>query len=355
MKINPQKLNNFRALLKKRGFEGFAVTDAQSINFITDFFFSGPRDALLLITQKKAYCFTKPLYIIDLKKSAPQLTLINSLDARDIVKKAKELKLKKCAFDSLQVTFADGDILKKGGFTPKENFLLYSRAVKTPCEIAKIKKACAISAAAYEEFKTWLKSGVSEIEAAKKIEELMAKRGGRDLAFETIAAFGKNTANPHHAPSKNRLKKNQPVLIDYGCRYDGYCSDITRTFWFGDKCPEDFCDALQTVQKSYEAALKAVKPEMKASAADKICRDFFESQKKGLSKYFIHSTGHSLGALIHERPLLSSVSPDVLEENNVFSIEPGLYFENKFGVRWEDTVLLTKNGAEILTKSKKAV
>lgn len=352
MKNNIQKLKNFQTLLKKNGLDGFAVTDADTVKFLSDFGFSGARDALLFITPKKAFCFTKPLYIIDLKKSAPHLTLVNSLDAADIVKKVKALKLKKCAFDPLQITFADGIILQNNGFEAKENFLLYSRAVKTSPEILKMRKACAISAASYHDFKNWLKSGVSEIEAAKKLEEFMAKRGGSELAFDTIVAFGKNTANPHHVPSNNKLKEDQPVLIDYGCRYDGYCSDITRTFWFGKKCPAQFCEILDFVKKSYEKGVKTVKCGMKACDADKICRSCFEECKKGLSKYFIHSTGHSLGAQIHERPLLSPTSADILEENNIFSIEPGLYFENKFGVRWEDTVLLTRKGAEVLTKSK---
>lgn len=349
MKHSEEKLKNFQKYLKRAKISAFAVTDNSSINFLTDFYFAGQGDSYLLITPTKAYCFTKELYIIDLKKKTPYLTLVNSLNPADIVAKARAIKAKNAAFDPQMIGYIIGNILKKEGFKEEPGFILNTRQVKTEQEIKTMRKACQISAKAYDEFKKYLKVGITELDAAKILEGIMEKLGGKGLAFTTIMAFGENTANPHHITSSRKLKKNEPVLLDYGCRYGGYCSDITRTLWFGDKPSKEFTKMFDIVKAAHDNAFKNVRPGMTGIQGDALCRDYLE-KAGGYAKYFIHSTGHSLGCEIHESPYLSKVSKDVLQESNVFSIEPGVYFEGRFGIRYENTVCLTKDGAKNLTK-----
>ncbi|MDR0645425.1 MAG: aminopeptidase P family protein [Elusimicrobiota bacterium] len=349
MKNSDEKIKNFQKYLKLQKIQAFAVMDYDSLNYLSDFHFSTQKDALLLITQTKAFCFTKELYAINLRKAAPYLTLIISLNPADIVKKVKELKIKNAAFDPELISYIPGNMFKKAGFIEMTGEISKLREVKLPSEISKIQKACQISAKAYEIFRKKLKAGITEIEAAKMLEEIMFSLGGQGLAFETIMAFGSDGANPHHVNSKRKLKNNEPVLMDYGCKYGDYCSDITRAFWYGGKPSKEFTKIYDIVKSAHDITLKSAKIAMSGNELDAVCRNYIE-EKSGLSKHFIHSTGHSLGIAIHEAPFVRINSADILRENSVFTIEPGLYFEGKLGVRYENTVLLTKTGAKILTK-----
>jgi len=350
MKHTDEKLKNFQALLKKNGIDAFAVTDVVSINLLTDFYFAGQGDSFLLVTPRKAYCFTKPLYLIDLKHKTPYLNLIDSLNPADVAAKASELKAKNKCFDSFAIDYLSGKLFFNAGFKEKGGFLAASREVKTATEIKKMRKACGISFAAYEEFKKNLKTGMSETAAAKMLEGIMERMGGQGLAFDTIVCFGENSANPHHVPCERKLKNNEPVLIDYGCKFEGYCSDITRTFWHGAKPSSRFNKIFDIVKGSHDFAFKRVKNPVAATEVDAACKQYMEDCQSGISKYFIHGLGHGLGTQIHEAPFISARSKDILKKGNVFSIEPGLYFEGEFGVRYEDTVLLDDKGAKILTK-----
>jgi Xaa-Pro aminopeptidase len=240
-------------------------------------------------------------------------------------------------------------MLRKAGFKEIPGVIAKLRAKKLPSEIMKIERACHISAKAYEIFRRRLKAGITEIEAVKMIEDIMTSLGGQGFSFETVMAFGADGANPHHVNSNRRLKNNEPVLMDYGCRYGDYCSDITRTFWFGQKPSKEFARIYDIVKSAYDITFKTAKPGMSGGELDAVCRNYIE-KSSGLAKHFIHSTGHGLGIAIHEVPFLRMKSEDRLEEGSVFTIEPGLYFEGKLGIRYENTVLLTKNGAKILTK-----
>lgn len=341
-------LAGFQASLKKAKLGAFAVMDLPSVNLLTAFPFAGQGDAYLLITPAKAFCFTKPMYAADVKVKAPYLTLVDSLDVKDIAAKAAALKIKKAVFDPLKIMYIAGNFLNTAGFAQAPNFLNEFKEVKTAAEISKIKKACQISKKAFDELQKHIKTGVSEKQLAQKLEDIMTKLGGQNLAFTTIIAFGENTANPHHSTGDRKLKNNEPVLMDYGCRYGGYCSDITRTIWHGPKPSKEFSDTFKIVKTAHDKAIKQAAVGLSAKQLDAVCRDYFASFK--LADFFIHGTGHSLGLEIHETPFISRLSADVLRADNVFTIEPGLYFEGKFGIRYEDTVHLTKKGAVILTK-----
>ena len=349
MKYNDEKIKNLQLYMKRRGIDACAVTDWDGVKFFSDFAFAGQGDAYLLITRKKAYCFTKQMYAADLKKKTPYLVLVDSLNFEDIVKKARSLKAANCVFDAAATGYLAGKLFYKSGFKEAPGLIAEVKEVKTPLEIKRIKKACSISAKAYDIFRRKLKAGMSEIEAAALLENIMSSLGGEGLAFATIMAFGENSANPHHINSSRKLKEGEAVLMDYGCKYGGYCSDITRTFWFGKNPSADFVKIFDIVKAAHDQALKYIKAGAAASSVHNGVCGFFD-KNGGLAKYFIHGLGHSLGTAIHEEPYLNPRGAKTLRAGNIVTVEPGLYFEGKFGVRYENTVLITDKSVKILTK-----
>ena len=346
MKIN-EKLTQFIKLLKKEKVQAFCVLDNASIMYLTDFFFYSPNDAFLLITQNKVYCFTKKMYFADLKRKVPYLTLLESLDINDVCKKAAKFKNK--FFDPTLAPYIEGTALVKAGFKTLPYLLEKAQEVKAENELKLISKACHISTKAFGIFKKQLKAGMTEKQGAALLENIMQELGGQGLAFETILAFGANSANPHHHNSDRKLKQNEPVLVDFGCKYKGYCSDITRTWWFGNKVNKEWQKLFDLVKDTHDYAATLAQDNIRATTLDSAARDFMD--KAGVSsKDFIHSLGHGLGLKIHQKPFLSPKSQDIIKTNSVFTIEPGLYYDGKFGIRYEDTYVLTPKGAKILTK-----
>lgn len=225
------------------------------------------------------------------------------------------------------------------------------REVKTEKEILLIKKACKIAQRAFYKVIKQLKVGVTELEIKEKVERYMVEYGADEPAFETIVAFGKGSAVPHHVTSKKKLTLNQPVLIDMGARYKGYVSDLTRTVFFGT--PEKkFIKAYDLVLRANLLAEEKIKKGYSTDDCDRLVREYFKGEN--VEEYFTHSLGHGVGLEVHEFPTLSIKKSSKLKENSTFTIEPGLYYDGKFGIRIEDTVVM-KNGKieRLFTDEKK--
>jgi Xaa-Pro dipeptidase len=220
-------------------------------------------------------------------------------------------------------------------------------AVKDVKETAIIRKACAISSKIASVLPDALREGMTESEAAGLIDSEMRKRGGSGNAFDTIAAFGENSAEPHYRPSDRKLRKGDAALFDFGSKYGLYCSDLTRTVFFGR--PDDILlRAYDVVLKAQEGGMWAMSDGAPAPNADLAAREVIDgSEFKGR---FIHSFGHGLGMNIHEAPSVWQRSEDILKEGMITSAEPGIYLPGIGGVRIEDTVLITRDGCEPLTK-----
>lgn len=222
-------------------------------------------------------------------------------------------------------------------------------AVKDRREIACIARACDIAEKAFYKTLSFVKEGITEKELANALEANMLALGADKTSFDTIVAFGANSAVPHHKTGNDRLKRDMPVLVDFGCMADGYCSDCTRTFFFGEPSDE-FVDVYAAVLEANLEAEKKIRTGTELAAADKIARDVLE--KKGYKEAFTHTLGHGIGTRIHEYPTLGPKSAGKLKSGMVFSIEPGVYFDGKYGVRIEDTVVL-KGGVKRLFKDEK--
>jgi len=225
--------------------------------------------------------------------------------------------------------------------------ILEMRAVKEPSEISAMREALRISEEAFRKTLNELKPGMKEYEVAALLEGTMRFLGADGYAFETIVASGPNAAYPHAVPSTRQLGAGEAVVTDFGARFGGYCSDMTRTPVIGQP-DEELRKALEAVKEAVDEATDAVAPGVKVSEVDAIARKVLE--KNGLSKYFIHALGHGVGIEVHELPRLAQGVDEELKPGMIVTIEPGVYVHGRYGIRIENMVLVTSSGREVLNK-----
>lgn len=222
------------------------------------------------------------------------------------------------------------------------------RMIKDAQEIALIRKSVAITEKAMKHTAKILKAGITELDLSLEFDYYSRKEGAEGVSFTPIIAFNENGAVPHHATSSRKLKKNTLVLVDAGVRYKGYASDLTRVFAFGIIQPllrqiQKHCGSVLLAKKT---ALLSYKAGVMIKEADLAARNCLA--KDGLDKYFTHSLGHGMGIDVHEPPSVNQKEELKFQEGMVLSCEPGVYFENKYGIRIEDDYLITDKGADKL-------
>ena len=235
---------------------------------------------------------------------------------------------------------------------PTENLVEHMREVKEPGEVARIRAACAIADEALAEVLPSLHDSPSEREFARGLEWAMRERGATRTSFETIVASGPNGAKPHARPTDRPVGAGELVVIDFGCVVDGYCSDMTRTVSVGDP-GEDARRVWDVVLESQRAGRAAVRAGVKCAAVDRASREVIEDA--GWGETFAHGTGHGVGLEIHESPRVASTADGTLEPGHVVTVEPGVYLPGVGGVRIEDTVVVTPDGADALTAFPKSL
>ncbi|WP_426461472.1 M24 family metallopeptidase [Mycoplasma hafezii] len=225
------------------------------------------------------------------------------------------------------------------------------RIVKSDEELQIMQKVIDITLEAYDEFMQNVKEGMTEKEAAALLNYYLKMHGAEKEGFDEIIAAGPSSAEPHHHPTDRKIEKGQLLKVDFGARYKGYTADITRTSIFGGeetaKNPK-LVEILNIVKEAAYEGRKAVRPGIKASEVDKVCRDYIAS--KGYGEYFVHSTGHGLGIDVHEWPSVSPLSNFVLEPGMILTVEPGIYIEGLGGARIEDDVLVTEDGHYVFSR-----
>mgnify|MGYP000731207718 FL=1 len=237
--------------------------------------------------------------------------------------------------------------------TVEKNFVEPFRQIKTESEIKKTQVAATHIDKILQEFLPTLKVGITEKAATHKLENLIRANGKFELSFDAIVAFGSNTANPHHHPGEKTLEKNMPILIDSGAKFAGYCSDMTRNFWFGGSVDPEY-------KKVYELLLEIQSEANTQFVTDKKIAEIDLWVRKKMGKYepfFVHSLGHGTGLDIHEAPSLSQKNKDALQTNEIVTNEPGIYIPEKFGIRIEDQLIINKNfsSKNIFTKFDKTL
>ena len=353
--------------------DAILISSISNIIYLTDYsgFSKEEREAYLFVTKNKQYILTDGRYTQAVRTLIPNYKLIEITSENSIKKALKDLKtkhkIKKLGIEENDLKVNEYKALKKH----YNNTYYYGninslRSIKNENEVSKIEKACKLGDKTFNYILKKIKVGVSEKEIAREI-EFFIKRAGADISFSPIVAFGKNSALPHHVSTHNKLTKNQIVLLDFGVKLDNYCSDMTRTVFFGKPTNEQkkmYQAVLEAQQKTidyisnhynnayyYNNNEKKVRA-LKAKDADRVARLHIKS--KGYLA-IPHSLGHGIGIDVHELPHISPNSKDILKEGMVFSIEPGIYIPNFGGVRIEDLIVLTKSGPRLLTHSPKTL
>ena len=222
--------------------------------------------------------------------------------------------------------------------------------IKTEQELEYLAMAESIGDKAFMKMLDIIKPGMTELEVAAELEYLLKKEGGEGLAFSTIIASGVNSSMPHAIPGDKKLEVGDFITMDFGCKYKGYCADMTRTVVLG-KANEKQKEIYNIVLKAQLAALDAIKAGIPGKAVDKVARDIIE--EAGYGAYFGHGLGHSVGLFIHEGPRLSMKEETILQPNMTETVEPGIYLPGFGGVRIEDMVVITENGYKNLAQSPK--
>ena len=221
------------------------------------------------------------------------------------------------------------------------------RMIKDENEIESIKKACKVTDNCFEFLLEYIKPGMTEKQIARKIEEYFNIHA-EGIAFDTIVASGENSSRPHAMPGDRQILDKDIITIDMGCKIDGYCSDMTRTIFIGEPTAYQK-EIYDLVLKNQENVLTQIKDNASIKQISKSVESGFEIRGYNL----IHSLGHGVGLEIHEKPIINSKTDKNLKDRMVITDEPGIYIEGNFGIRIEDTVLVTKQGAELLTEAKK--
>lgn len=219
------------------------------------------------------------------------------------------------------------------------------RVIKDADEIAALQASFRLNHAMLDWVRDKLVPGRTELEVSWDIERYFREHGASELAFANIVAVGPNAALPHAIPGSDRIGENCPVLLDIGCRVQDYCSDQTRTFWIGDAPTDDFRRTLEQVQAAQKAALAVLRPGLPMCDAYAAAHRVFE--KAGVAEFFTHGLGHGVGLETHEAPSLNPRRSDPLRAGMVVTVEPGLYYPQWGGVRWEHTALITEDGATL--------
>ena len=321
------------------------------------YYFSGFKsgDAVLILTSEKSYIFTDSRYFIQAGEQSPLFHLCD-ITLESPSSKLKEEGLMKIGFEEEFVTFASySKLMRDLDGTGAELIgvsrdISRERQVKTEKEIEYITKAAAIADKAFSFILDKIEPGKTEKDIALMLDFYMLKSGADSVAFETICASGVRSAMPHGVASDKVLEKGDFITFDFGCKYEGYCSDMTRTVVLG-KASSEQKKIYNTVLTAQRAAIAAVKPNVDNADIDRIARSIIEDA--GYGNNFGHATGHSLGLEVHESPVLSKRSTDKLKSGVFMTVEPGIYIENFGGVRIEDLLLVTYNGHINLTTSEK--
>lgn len=338
------------ATLREKKIQGYLTFDFSDVFYLSGF----PSEGCFLLAGLSGDAIFSPLLLADHCKECVKGDSLTVQWKGSLWKALEETirkgKLKRIGFDSSKLTVSlhrELSRFKGVEWIDFSGLILTQRMVKDKEEIKAIAKACHVTHQSCMDTFAALENGMTESDVAYQLENRFHEGGSPKVAFETIVAFGENAAFPHHVVTDKKLKKNTPVLMDLGCTIDGYRSDLTRTSFYGNISPR-FQKIFDIVQKAHDEGVAQVREGVTAGFIDSICRDYIK--KAGYGDYFIHGTGHGVGIDIHEPPRLGGTSKEVLKENMIVTVEPGIYLPGEFGVRIEDTLLVKKNGCEVLTQ-----
>lgn len=346
------RLSKLQEVLKNEKLDAILVTSSYNLRYMTNF--TGTT-GLAVITTEDAFFVTDFRYTQQAADQAKGFEIRRNIGPiyEEVKKIVEEKNISQLGFEDAFVSFRNYEQLEgmlDCDLVPVSGMIEELREVKDEEEIRIIKKACEIADAGFKYILDYIKPGVTEIEIANRLDFYMREQGAAGVSFDTIVASGYRSAMPHGVASTKKIEQGDFVTLDFGCYYEGYVSDMTRTVSVGEPDPK----LKEIYQIVLDAQLKVnaeAKAGMSGIEVDSIARDYIT--EKGYGEYFGHSNGHGIGLEIHEGPNTSQKSPKVLVPGNIITNEPGIYLEGLGGVRIEDDLLITENGNEILTFSPK--
>ena len=348
--MNP-KIKWLRDRIHMDNMQGMIISNPVNIRYLTGI----KAEGVLLITRKENFFITDSRYLEEVKST---LTINDEIIVNDIANITRDdfenffLFCENVGFEEHYITYATYkkyiEKYKINNFEETEFLIEKQRMIKDDEEIGLIEKACYITDLCFKHLCEYIKIGMTEKQISDEIEKFFKENGAEELAFDTIVASGKNSSKPHAVPTDKKIEAGDPITIDMGCKYKGYCSDMTRTIFAGYVPVQ--------IQKIYDLVLKnelQTLKEYKDGASIILAARMVENDFKLNGYDLIHSLGHGVGLEIHEMPYISGKNDNMLKANMVITNEPGIYIPGNFGVRIEDTVLITKSGSINLTKSDK--
>jgi len=350
-----RRLHHLQLTLPDHKLVGLLVSSPANLTYLTDIPFSPlHREAFLLATTNTAQLFVSPLRL-------SEFSHLHHLHPQPLTKDHPlSVSIDRC-IDTHQTLGIEADDLRVEEFNnlkskvkvkikPTTDIIVTLRIIKDPQEIKHITKACQLTTQTWQWLKPQIHPGITEKHISHLIIDHLYDLGadGTPAGFEPFIASGTYTAVPHHTTSNRHIRAGEPVLVDFGCCVHGYASDFTRTIFVG-KPTRSYLHIESTVQAAYKQAVKSLSQLSSPQQVDQATRQFITDA--GFGDNFIHNTGHGLGLEIHEPPHFHHQyqEPNLLQPNMVVAIEPGIYLPGKFGYRWENTILLTKQGPRELT------
>ena len=311
----------------------------------------------VIVSPKEKIFITDFRYEAAAREKLSEFTIVITSYAelyKNVAEVLKRLKVKCIGYEENYITVAEFKVIKAAleGFTlkPAGEILERARCIKTAEELELIANAETVTQKALAKVIPLIKVGMTESELSAEIMFEMIRGGAQGLAFDNIVAFGENSAKPHHQAGNKKLEKNDMILIDIGAKVNGYCGDMTRTFTLGEPNSQ-LVTIYDIVLEAQNYALKHIRAGMTCHEADSLAREYIVAHDYG--NEFGHSLGHGLGINVHESPRVGKNSKQVLEENMVISVEPGIYINGLGGVRIEDLVIVKKDGVVNLTPFEK--
>jgi len=343
-----KRLKTIRRAMDKAKMRCLVVTSPANVTYVTGFM---GEDSWAVIAAGRVYLLTDSRYTEQAARECHNCRIIDRAGsmAGAIAALIKKLKPIRTVAVEESTSVADFERLKKAvraRLKTAANIIETARSIKDRDEIAAVKASALIAARALELTLPHIKPGLTENELAGMLDFQIRKLDARN-SFETIVAFGPNASRPHHQPGKRRLKGKDTVLIDFGAKYKGYCSDITRCFAVGGMTAF-YRKVYDVVEQAQAAAIRTIRAGVKMTRVDTAARKVIA--ESGLPVYG-HGTGHGFGLEIHESPFLKADGKGTLEAGQVITIEPGVYIPGRLGVRIEDDILVTESGHKILTRN----
>lgn len=344
-------IDKIRAILKEQDIDSILLQKPENRFYASGF--TGTTGHVL-ITEKEAVFITDFRYTQQAMKQCVGYSIVENSKVKPLSSIIKEFGVTKIGFEEDFTTFGQYTELKEKlenvEFSPLKGAITKLRSVKTDDELQLIERAAAIGDLAFEHIQKFIKPGVRELDIALELEHFMKKQGASKLSFDSIVASGKRSSLPHGVASDKLIEDGDFVTLDFGCIYNGYCSDMTRTVVVG-KATDKQKEIYNVVLEAQKMALAAVKPGITGKELDLVARNYIT--EKGYGEYFGHGLGHGVGLEIHELPHVNAIGEVPMEAGMVITDEPGIYIADFGGVRIEDLVVVTEDGYRVLSKSTK--